>query len=144
MSSFQTPETTTPRRRRRLLPLVSLGVAGLFLATACASGQDDTPEPHDDAASASQSAAPERAAVGEGQGEPDALEGLSFSEGEDGAPSVEVDGELATDVNLKGARFVDPGRVEDDGTLVFGHQYVLDSPVPIWSFGHGLSYTTFN
>ncbi|MFJ3311379.1 FKBP-type peptidyl-prolyl cis-trans isomerase [Micrococcus endophyticus] len=97
MSSFQTPETTTPRRRRRLLPLVSLGVAGLFLATACASGQDDTPEPHEDAASASQSAAPERAAVGEGQGEPDALEGLSFSEGEDGAPSVEVDGELATD-----------------------------------------------
>ncbi|PIL26655.1 hypothetical protein GSI_11280 [Ganoderma sinense ZZ0214-1] len=45
---------------------------------------------------------------------------------------------------LKGGRFVDPGQVLDDGTLVFGHQYVLDSPVPLWSFGHGLSYTTFN
>ncbi|KAI0701525.1 family 3 glycoside hydrolase [Cerioporus squamosus] len=45
---------------------------------------------------------------------------------------------------LKGARFIDPGEVLDDGTLKFGHQYVLDSPVPLWSFGHGLSYTTFN
>ncbi|RPD54124.1 glycoside hydrolase [Lentinus tigrinus ALCF2SS1-7] len=45
---------------------------------------------------------------------------------------------------LKGGRFVDPGEVLDDGTLKFGHQYVLDSPVPLWSFGHGLSYTTFN
>jgi beta-glucosidase len=45
---------------------------------------------------------------------------------------------------LKGSRSVDPGQVLDDGTLMFGHQYVLDSPVPLWSFGHGLSYTTFN
>lgn len=45
---------------------------------------------------------------------------------------------------LKGARPLDPGSVLDDGTLVFGHQYVLNSPVPLWSFGHGLSYTTFN
>ncbi|KAF8075743.1 glycosyl hydrolase family 3 C-terminal domain-containing protein [Lyophyllum atratum] len=45
---------------------------------------------------------------------------------------------------LKGSRPLDPGRVLDDGTLQFGHQYVLDSPVPLWSFGHGLSYTTFN
>ncbi|TBU22737.1 glycoside hydrolase [Dichomitus squalens] len=52
---------------------------------------------------------------------------------------------------LKGGRFIDPGEVLDDGTLIFGHQaraalqtYVLDTPVPIWSFGHGLSYTTFN
>ncbi|ELU43962.1 beta-glucosidase, putative [Rhizoctonia solani AG-1 IA] len=47
---------------------------------------------------------------------------------------------------LKGARPVDwtgPGRIEDDGTLVFGHEYSLDTPVPFWSFGHGLSYTTF-
>ncbi|CAE6423351.1 unnamed protein product [Rhizoctonia solani] len=47
---------------------------------------------------------------------------------------------------LKGARPVDwtgPGRIEDDGTLVFGHEYTLDTPVPFWSFGHGLSYTTF-
>ncbi|KAI9060879.1 glycoside hydrolase family 3 protein [Trametes sanguinea] len=45
---------------------------------------------------------------------------------------------------LKGSRPVDPGQILDDGTLVFGHQYVLDTPVPMWSFGHGLSYTTFN
>ncbi|KAJ7733286.1 glycoside hydrolase [Mycena metata] len=45
---------------------------------------------------------------------------------------------------LKGSRTVAPGQVLDDGTLMFGHQYVLDSPVPLWSFGHGLSYTTFN
>ncbi|CAE6512880.1 unnamed protein product [Rhizoctonia solani] len=47
---------------------------------------------------------------------------------------------------LKGSRPVDwtgPGRIEDDGTLVFGHEYTLDTPVPFWSFGHGLSYTTF-
>ncbi|KAF8996334.1 glycoside hydrolase [Cyathus striatus] len=45
---------------------------------------------------------------------------------------------------LKGSRPLDPGQVLDDGQLVFGHQYVLNSPVPLWSFGHGLSYTTFN
>ncbi|KAF4600387.1 hypothetical protein EYR38_005012 [Pleurotus pulmonarius] len=45
---------------------------------------------------------------------------------------------------LKGSRPLDPGSVLDDGTLHFGHQYVLDSPVPLWSFGHGLSYTTFS
>ncbi|KAJ7499897.1 family 3 glycoside hydrolase [Mycena latifolia] len=45
---------------------------------------------------------------------------------------------------LKGSRPLDPGQVLDDGTLMFGHQYVLNSPVPLWSFGHGLSYTTFN
>ncbi|KAF4615931.1 hypothetical protein D9613_011320 [Agrocybe pediades] len=44
---------------------------------------------------------------------------------------------------LKGSRPLDPGAVLDDGQLNFGHQYVLDSPVPLWSFGHGLSYTTF-
>ncbi|KAG9097940.1 hypothetical protein FRC06_006984 [Ceratobasidium sp. 370] len=47
---------------------------------------------------------------------------------------------------LKGSRPVDwtgPGYIQDDGTLVFGHEYTLDSPVPFWSFGHGLSYTTF-
>lgn len=97
MSSFLTPHTAAPRRRRRLLPALSLGVAGLFLATACASGQEDAEQPHDDTASASQAAAPERAAVGEGQGEPDALAGVTFSEGEDGTPSVELDGEIATD-----------------------------------------------
>ncbi|ETW84887.1 glycoside hydrolase family 3 protein [Heterobasidion irregulare TC 32-1] len=44
---------------------------------------------------------------------------------------------------LKGSRPLDPGLITANGSLVFGHQYVLDSPVPLWSFGHGLSYTTF-
>ncbi|OBZ65451.1 Periplasmic beta-glucosidase [Grifola frondosa] len=45
---------------------------------------------------------------------------------------------------IKGSRPIDAGEILDNGTLIFGHQYVLDTPVPIWSFGHGLSYTTFN
>ncbi|KAJ3857876.1 glycoside hydrolase family 3 protein [Lentinula lateritia] len=45
---------------------------------------------------------------------------------------------------LNGMRPVDAGMITDNNTLVFGHQYVLNSPIPIWSFGHGLSYTTFN
>ena len=28
---------------------------------------------------------------------------------------------------LKGGRFVDPGEITENGTLVFGHQYVLDT-----------------
>ncbi|KAF9560036.1 glycoside hydrolase [Agrocybe pediades] len=45
---------------------------------------------------------------------------------------------------LKGSRPIDAGQILDGGQLMFGHQYVLNSPVPLWSFGHGLSYTTFN
>ncbi|KAG9309769.1 family 3 glycoside hydrolase [Chiua virens] len=45
---------------------------------------------------------------------------------------------------LKGSRPVNPGKVYPNGSLLFGQQYVLDSPVPTWSFGRGLSYTTFN
>ncbi|EJD42421.1 hypothetical protein AURDEDRAFT_199589 [Auricularia subglabra TFB-10046 SS5] len=44
---------------------------------------------------------------------------------------------------LKGSRPLDPGFISDAGALKFGHQYVLDSPVQLWSFGQGLSYTTF-
>ncbi|KAF7367923.1 Glycoside hydrolase family 3 protein [Mycena sanguinolenta] len=45
---------------------------------------------------------------------------------------------------LKGSRSVtDSGQIFPNGTLLFGHQYVLNTPVPLWSFGHGLSYTTF-
>ncbi|KAJ7620968.1 glycoside hydrolase superfamily [Roridomyces roridus] len=43
---------------------------------------------------------------------------------------------------LKASRPLDPGKVLDDGTLMFGHQYVLNTPVALWGFGHGLSYTT--
>ncbi|OZJ02542.1 hypothetical protein BZG36_04510, partial [Bifiguratus adelaidae] len=43
-----------------------------------------------------------------------------------------------------GGRSTSPGYAYSNGTLVFGHQYVLGTPQPMWLFGHGLSYTTFN
>ncbi|KAI8068554.1 glycosyl hydrolase family 3 C-terminal domain-containing protein, partial [Gongronella butleri] len=44
---------------------------------------------------------------------------------------------------LNGGRPVDAGASNPDGTLKFGHQYVLGTPVASWYFGHGLSYTKF-
>jgi beta-glucosidase len=37
----------------------------------------------------------------------------------------------------------DQGYVSSNGTLVFGHQYVLGSPLPWYPFGYGKSYSTF-
>jgi beta-glucosidase len=37
----------------------------------------------------------------------------------------------------------DEGQVLDNGTLVFGHQYVLGTPQPLYEFGYGLSYSNF-
>ncbi|KAI1208611.1 glycoside hydrolase family 3 protein [Annulohypoxylon truncatum] len=37
----------------------------------------------------------------------------------------------------------DPGRVYPNGTMVFGHAYVLQSPLPLYEFGFGRSYSTF-
>jgi beta-glucosidase len=45
---------------------------------------------------------------------------------------------------LKGSRIADPGMAYSNGTLVFGHQYVLSTPQARWPFGHGLSYTEFS
>lgn len=39
--------------------------------------------------------------------------------------------------------FPDAGVAYENGTLVFGHQYVLGDPRPIYEFGYGLSYSTF-
>ena len=44
---------------------------------------------------------------------------------------------------LNSGRPVDPGHVTANGTLVFGHQYVLDTSLPLYEFGYGLSYSTF-
>ncbi|XP_006457607.1 hypothetical protein AGABI2DRAFT_213076 [Agaricus bisporus var. bisporus H97] len=45
---------------------------------------------------------------------------------------------------LKGSRpSGNPGAILGDGGLHFGNQYVLNNPSPLWGFGHGLSYTTF-
>lgn len=37
----------------------------------------------------------------------------------------------------------DTGAILPNGTLQFGHQYVLDTPVPLYEFGYGLSYSSF-
>jgi beta-glucosidase len=44
---------------------------------------------------------------------------------------------------LNSARYVSPGYEYPNGTLVFGHQYVLNTPVPLYEFGYGKSYSTF-
>ncbi|RPA96246.1 hypothetical protein L873DRAFT_1791728 [Choiromyces venosus 120613-1] len=43
----------------------------------------------------------------------------------------------------KGGRFNSPGAVYENGTMVFGHQYVLSSSLPLYPFGFGRSYSTF-
>ena len=44
---------------------------------------------------------------------------------------------------LNSGRTVSPGMAYPNGTLVFGHQYVLNTPVPLYEFGYGKSYSTF-
>lgn len=45
---------------------------------------------------------------------------------------------------LNSGRTVSPGQEYPNGTLEFGHQYVLNTPVPLYEFGYGLSYSTFH
>ncbi|KAI1108140.1 glycoside hydrolase superfamily [Nemania sp. NC0429] len=40
--------------------------------------------------------------------------------------------------------FPDPGAVYTNGTIVFGHNYVLSTPLPLYTFGYGLSYSKFS
>jgi beta-glucosidase len=44
---------------------------------------------------------------------------------------------------LNSGRTTDPGAILENGTLQFGHQYVLNTPQPLYEFGYGKSYTTF-
>ena len=44
---------------------------------------------------------------------------------------------------LNSGRTVSPGMIYPNGTLLFGHQYVLNTPVPLYEFGYGKSYSTF-
>jgi beta-glucosidase len=37
----------------------------------------------------------------------------------------------------------DVGKVYDNGTITFGHSYVLNDPNPLYEFGYGKSYSTF-
>lgn len=46
--------------------------------------------------------------------------------------------------HLNSARtFPEPGHVYENGTMVFGHNYVLESPLALYEFGYGQSYSTF-
>lgn len=38
----------------------------------------------------------------------------------------------------------DSGHVDPNGTIVFGHQYVIGTPEPWYPFGYGKSYSTFS
>ncbi|KAI0847355.1 glycoside hydrolase family 3 protein [Daldinia vernicosa] len=45
---------------------------------------------------------------------------------------------------LNSARaYPDPGFVSENGSMKFGHNYVLQSPLPLYEFGYGKSYSTF-
>ncbi|KAL0256461.1 hypothetical protein SLS55_008856 [Diplodia seriata] len=44
---------------------------------------------------------------------------------------------------LNSGRSVDAGEIYDNGTLLFGHQYVLSTPQPLYPFGFGKSYADF-
>lgn len=44
---------------------------------------------------------------------------------------------------LNSGRTVSPGMAYPNGTLDFGHQYVLNTPEPLYEFGYGKSYSTF-
>ena len=45
---------------------------------------------------------------------------------------------------LASGRTTDPGKVYDNGTIDFGHQYVEGTPQPLYEFGYGLSYANFS
>ncbi|MDY6055404.1 FKBP-type peptidyl-prolyl cis-trans isomerase [Micrococcus sp.] len=89
-------------RRRRPLTLLSLSLAGVLLATACGTGDGGSDASATDGASATSSAdgsaAPAAAKnVGDGEGDPAALEGVHFSQEGDAAPTVRVDPQISTD-----------------------------------------------
>ncbi|KAF2036188.1 glycoside hydrolase [Setomelanomma holmii] len=44
---------------------------------------------------------------------------------------------------LNSGRSTDAGAILPNGTLQFGHQYVLNTPQPLYEFGYGLSYGNF-
>jgi beta-glucosidase len=44
---------------------------------------------------------------------------------------------------LNSGRSIDSGAILPNGSLQFGHQYVLNTPQPLYEFGFGLSYANF-
>lgn len=45
---------------------------------------------------------------------------------------------------LNTGRGSSPGHIYPNGTLVFGVEYTLNSPLPLYEFGYGMSYSTFH
>ena len=45
---------------------------------------------------------------------------------------------------MTSGRPTDAGSISANGTLTFGHQYVLNNPQPLYEFGYGLSYSNFS
>jgi beta-glucosidase len=43
-----------------------------------------------------------------------------------------------------GRAWPDPGMIYPNGTIKFGHNYVLNSPLPQYAFGYGKSYSSFS
>lgn len=44
---------------------------------------------------------------------------------------------------LNSGRLPEPGQVNEDGSIRFGHQYIDSTPEPLYEFGYGKSYSTF-
>ncbi|TLD26637.1 hypothetical protein PspLS_04624 [Pyricularia sp. CBS 133598] len=44
---------------------------------------------------------------------------------------------------LNSGRQTSPGKVHANGSMTFGQQYVLSTPMPLYEFGYGLSYSNF-
>ncbi|KAF8423254.1 putative beta-glucosidase [Tirmania nivea] len=64
-----------------------------------------------------------------------------------GKLSVSFPGDIGTAPSyydhMKGGRPVDARRMFPNGTLIFGHQYVLNDPRPLYPFGYRKSYSQF-
>ncbi|KAL4925407.1 putative beta-glucosidase [Aspergillus undulatus] len=58
-------------------------------------------------------------------------------------PSYVGDLPIYYDYLNSGRNIGDSGYETENGTLVFGHQYVFGSPEPLYPFGYGLSYVDF-
>lgn len=96
------PSVAAPRRRRRPLTALTLGAAGLLLATACSAGESEEGASSSEGQGSASSSAAEQSSTapateGAGQGDPAALDGVSVTVAEDGTPSVAVGDGVETD-----------------------------------------------
>jgi beta-glucosidase len=45
---------------------------------------------------------------------------------------------------LNSGRTINPGQINEDGSIFFGNQYVTSTPEPLYEFGYGKTYSTFS